>query len=57
MVETDVPVFGDCLRVLPMYRKVNEILGLAVFKGAPGRVYASSAITCTDVLSRAGVSD
>jgi hypothetical protein len=28
-----------------------------VFKGAPGRVYASSAVTCTDVLSRAGFSD
>jgi hypothetical protein len=26
-----------------------------VFKGGPGRVYASSAVTCTDVLSRAAV--
>jgi hypothetical protein len=27
-----------------------------VFKGAPGRVYAGVPVTCTDVLSRAGVS-
>jgi hypothetical protein len=28
-----------------------------VFKGEPGRVYACVAVTCTDVLSRAGVSE
>ena len=28
-----------------------------VFKGGPGRVYAGVAVTCTDVLSRAGVSE
>jgi hypothetical protein len=28
-----------------------------VFKGGPGRVYTSVAVTCTHVLSRAGVSE
>ncbi len=28
-----------------------------VFKGGPGRVYTSVAVACTDVLSRAGVSE